>query len=155
MAVTLKFIYHTEPSSQKIGPYIHTINDGQQYTLTNTDIPVLSNYNGKQFSYWKIINTQYNIVTDSGKVKVISVTGGIDYLEFHFYAVWSDAKIPLQFLVGDNIKQLGLITPGTIYFNSTTKELWFDNPAEDTKEHLKIIDTDTFLYEEEGQPIQW
>ena len=54
----------------------------------------------------------------------------------------------LQFLAGTNFLNKTLtFQPGTIYLDTSTGEMWFDDPEEQITDHSKIIDLDTLIYE--------
>lgn len=54
----------------------------------------------------------------------------------------------LQFLAGtDFVNKTLNFQPGTIYLDTATGEMWFDDPQGIAKDHAKIIDLDTLIYE--------
>ena len=56
----------------------------------------------------------------------------------------------LQFLAGSNFTSQTLnFQPGTIYLDTATGEMWFDDPQGIATDHAKIIDLDTLIYEAE------
>jgi hypothetical protein len=53
----------------------------------------------------------------------------------------------LQFLHGKNLKTNNpAFNPGTMYLDTETGELWFDDPSNTLTQHTKVIDTATLLY---------
>ena len=53
----------------------------------------------------------------------------------------------LQFLYGKNLKQINpTFTPGTVYLDTETGEMWFDDPSNTLTTHAKVIDTATLIY---------
>ena len=58
----------------------------------------------------------------------------------------------LQFLAGTNFVNKSLsFQPGTIYLDTATGEMWFDDPQGVATDHAKIIDLDTLVYDIEEQ----
>lgn len=58
----------------------------------------------------------------------------------------------LQFLAGTDFVNKSLsFQPGTIYLDTATGELWFDDPQGVITNHSKIIDLDTLIYEIEDE----
>lgn len=54
----------------------------------------------------------------------------------------------LQFLAGTDFVNKSLsFQPGTIYLDTATGEMWFDDPQGVATDHAKIIDLDTLVYE--------
>lgn len=54
----------------------------------------------------------------------------------------------LKFLVGtDFIKKTIDFKPGSIYLDSSTGEMWYDDPKGVLNEHSKIVDLDTLVYQ--------
>lgn len=54
----------------------------------------------------------------------------------------------LQFLAGtDFVNKTLNFQPGTIYLDTATGEMWFDDPRGIAKDHAKIVDLDTLIYE--------
>lgn len=53
----------------------------------------------------------------------------------------------LQFLHGKNLLTNNpIFTPGRIYLDTETGEMWFDDPSSTLTNHTKIIDTSTLVY---------
>ena len=53
----------------------------------------------------------------------------------------------LRFLQGQNLREKNVaFQPGTIYLDTATKEMWFDDPSQTTMRHQKIVDLDTLVY---------
>lgn len=53
----------------------------------------------------------------------------------------------LRFLQGQNLREKNVaFQPGTIYLDTATNEMWFDDPSQTTLRHQKIIDLDTLVY---------
>lgn len=60
----------------------------------------------------------------------------------------------LQFLYGENLKTKNLkFLSGTIYLDTATNELFFDDPTALNNNRIKMVDTDTFLYSVEGDNL--
>lgn len=58
----------------------------------------------------------------------------------------------LKFLAGKNFSDQTLnFQPGTIYLDTATGEMWFDDPQGQMTNHAKIVDLDTLVYEIEEQ----
>lgn len=58
----------------------------------------------------------------------------------------------LQFLAGTDFVNKSLsFQPGTIYLDTATGEMWFDDPQGFITNHSKIIDLDTLIYEIEDE----
>lgn len=58
----------------------------------------------------------------------------------------------LQFLAGTDFVNKSLnFQPGTIYLDTATGEMWFDDPQGVATDHAKIIDLDTLVYDIEEQ----
>ena len=54
----------------------------------------------------------------------------------------------LQFLAGTDFVNKSLsFQPGTIYLDTATGEMWFDDPQGVATDHAKIIDLDTLVYD--------
>ena len=61
----------------------------------------------------------------------------------------------LQFLFGENFKNRSIsFKPGTFYLDTSSNELWIDDPSNLNKTHTKIIDTDTLIFSTTGDPNQ-
>lgn len=53
----------------------------------------------------------------------------------------------LQFLHGKNLLTNNpAFTPGRIYLDTETGEMWFDDPSSTLTNHTKVIDTSTLVY---------
>lgn len=62
----------------------------------------------------------------------------------------------LKFLYGQNFKTANpTFSPGTMYVDTATGEMWFDDPSNTITTHTKIIDTATLLYEPIGDLIDY
>lgn len=54
----------------------------------------------------------------------------------------------LQFLAGTDFVNKSLsFQPGTIYLDTATGEMWFDDPQGVATNHAKVIDLDTLVYD--------
>ena len=54
----------------------------------------------------------------------------------------------VRLLAGTNFLDKSIdFNPGTFYLDTTTGELWIDDPEGTIQEHTKIIDTGTLLYD--------
>ena len=54
----------------------------------------------------------------------------------------------LQFLAGTDFVNKSLsFQPGTIYLDTATGEMWFDDPQGVATDHAKVIDLDTLVYD--------
>ena len=108
------------------------------YILTEEDLPVLYQEN-YIFMGWTIDNAQKEIIQP----------GQITYAnDLFLYAVWKKIPRGIKFLAGKYLANKALnFAPGSIYYDSTTNELWFDDPSNKNNQRQKIIDTNTFIYE--------
>ena len=62
----------------------------------------------------------------------------------------------LQFLAGtDFVNKTLNFQPGTIYLDTSTGEMWFDDPKGVSTSHTKIIDLDTLVYEAEEEWVEF
>ena len=62
----------------------------------------------------------------------------------------------IQFLYGENLKTKSLkFSSGTVYLDTVTNELFFDDPTASNNNRIKMIDTDTFLYSLEGTSLTY
>lgn len=52
----------------------------------------------------------------------------------------------LKFLFGENLSSSIPFVAGTIYLDTATGEMWFDDPNKATTSHRKIIDSNTLIY---------
>ena len=61
----------------------------------------------------------------------------------------------LKFLYGENLEDQNLTSiPGAIYLDVATNELFFGHP-QSVNQYIKMIDTDTFLYNIEGTSLSY